>query len=75
MLAQFSLLWMSVPSQSEGEGRAAACYHIELHTWGGHFPVCVHRYDHHWQEVSMAGAGRWEGEWNPCLTLTGIFIE
>ena len=43
-----SLLWMSVASQSEGEGCAAACHHTELPTWGGHLPVCVHRHDHHW---------------------------
>lgn len=64
-----SLLWMSVASQSEGEGCAAACHHTELPTWGGHLPVCVHRHDHHWQEVSTAEEGGREGRW-PRLTLT-----
>ena len=61
-----SLLWMSVASQSEGEGCAAACHHTELPTWGGHLPVCVHRHDHHWQEVSTAEEGGREGR---CLVL------
>lgn len=71
----FSLLRMPVLSQPEGEGREAACHRTELHTWGGHLPVCVHRHDHHWQEVSMAGEGTREGEWPPCLTLTCTCIE
>lgn len=41
------------PSQYEGKGRPGACYHTELCTWSGHLPVCVHRHDHHWQEVGV----------------------
>ena len=49
------------PSQYEGKGRPGACHHIELCTRSGHLPVCVHRHDHHWQEVGVGveklGAG------------------
>lgn len=63
------------PSQFEGEGCPAARHHTELCTWSGHLPMCVHRHDHHWQEVSVAGEGQRGGEQPSCLILTCTFIE
>ena len=49
----FSSPYVSVPSKYEGKGCLGTCHHTELRTWSGHLPVCVHRHDHHRQEVGV----------------------
>lgn len=62
--SQFSSLYVCVSPQYEGKGCLGTCYHIELCAGSGHLSVCVHRHDHHWQEVGM-GVEKWAEETVP----------
>lgn len=57
----FSSPYVSVPSKYEGKGCFGTCHHTQLRTRSGHLPVCVHRHDHHRQEVGV-GREKWGKE-------------
>lgn len=79
MSSLFSSSPVSVPSQYEGKGCLRTCHHTELCTWSGHIPVCVHRHDHHRQEVGV-GREKWGKEtvlWphSPMLMHGGLTVH